>query len=240
MDLGMRVREARTARKLSQEALARRANLSLNIVNKLERGVVTDPHYSTVSSLADALGLTVEQLVEKQEPGEVLAGKVPAPPEPGPKAERRRDDLESWKAYLTLFAERKEDTEAEARRYIGDIYWSGREIGAVAIYYGRELMDVIDHVWGDLIPWLQKELSPHAAALEFQEIAALLTRAENAIDALCKIADEAIEAEKAEAEEAEAEDEGKVVSLFQQERAGFPQERAGRTERIERIRRLGA
>jgi transcriptional regulator with XRE-family HTH domain len=76
-NLGTRVRDARKARQLSQEALAREANLSLNLVNKLERGVVTDPHYSTLSGLARALGMTVEQLVEEP----VLARKAEAPPE---------------------------------------------------------------------------------------------------------------------------------------------------------------
>jgi len=79
-NLGIRVRDARKAKQLSQEALAREAELSLNLVNKLERGVVTDPHYSTLSGLARALGMTVEQLVEEP----VLAGKDEAPPPSGP------------------------------------------------------------------------------------------------------------------------------------------------------------
>ncbi len=62
-NLGQRVRDARKARDLSQEALAREAGVSLNLVNKLERGVVTDPHYSTLSGLAHALELSVEDLV---------------------------------------------------------------------------------------------------------------------------------------------------------------------------------
>ena len=38
-NLGERVRAVRKARDLSQEALAREAGVSLNLVNKLERGV---------------------------------------------------------------------------------------------------------------------------------------------------------------------------------------------------------
>ncbi len=82
-NLGRRIREARKARDLSQEALAREAGVSLNLVNKLERGIVTDPHYSTLSGLARALELSVENLVRGGEP--VPLGE--APPSPGP-AER--------------------------------------------------------------------------------------------------------------------------------------------------------
>src|SRR5215217_3862978 len=76
-NLGKRVRALRTDRDLSQEALAREAGVSLNLVNKLERGVVTDPHYSTLSGIARALGVSVQELV--REP--VVAGKSEAPPE---------------------------------------------------------------------------------------------------------------------------------------------------------------
>jgi transcriptional regulator with XRE-family HTH domain len=37
-------------------------------VNKLERGVVTDPHYSTLSGIARALGVPVEELVQEPVP----------------------------------------------------------------------------------------------------------------------------------------------------------------------------
>ncbi len=66
MVLGPRMRERRTALGLSQEAVARKAGLSLNLVNKLENGVVTDPHYSTLSGLARALEVPVEDLVKEE------------------------------------------------------------------------------------------------------------------------------------------------------------------------------
>lgn len=69
MVLGPRMRERRTALGLSQEAVAREAGVSLNLVSKLERGVVTDPHYSTLVGLAGALGVAVDELV--REPGRV-------------------------------------------------------------------------------------------------------------------------------------------------------------------------
>src|SRR5829696_1311686 len=82
-NMGERVRAVRKARDLSQEALAREAGVSLNLVNKLERGVVTDPHYSTLSGIARALGVSVQELV--REP--VAAGKAePAPEQAGQNA----------------------------------------------------------------------------------------------------------------------------------------------------------
>jgi ribosome-binding protein aMBF1 (putative translation factor) len=72
MDIGNHVRSKRRDLGLSQEALARRADVSLNLVNKIERGVVTDPHYSTLVVLADALGMTVSELIG--EPTRPLVG----------------------------------------------------------------------------------------------------------------------------------------------------------------------
>ncbi len=66
MVLGPRMRERRTALGLSQEAVARKAGLSLNLVNKLENGRVTDPHYSTLSAVAHGLGTTVAELAGEE------------------------------------------------------------------------------------------------------------------------------------------------------------------------------
>lgn len=67
-NLGEHIRTMRKARNLSQEALARRADVSLNLVGKLELGMVTNPHYSTLAGLARALDVTVEELVEEPAP----------------------------------------------------------------------------------------------------------------------------------------------------------------------------
>ena len=79
MDLANRIRSARKAKGMTQEELARRAGVGLNIVNRIERGVVTDPHYSTLSGLAAALNTSISRLVEEPD----LAGKAEAP-FPGP------------------------------------------------------------------------------------------------------------------------------------------------------------
>src|SRR5215212_1428662 len=63
MDLGPRVRERRSALGISQEQLARRADVSLNAVHKLEMGKITDPHFSTLSAIAAGLQTTVAVVV---------------------------------------------------------------------------------------------------------------------------------------------------------------------------------
>jgi len=75
VDLGARIKAARKSAGFSQEELARRADLSLNGFADIERGYIKDPHYSTLVSLADALGMSVGELVgEAADPGKVLAG----------------------------------------------------------------------------------------------------------------------------------------------------------------------
>ncbi len=78
MDLGGRVRAKRRELKLSQDALARRADVSLSLINQMERGLITDPHYSTLRRLASALDMSVSELVEEEPTQAPLAQ---APPE---------------------------------------------------------------------------------------------------------------------------------------------------------------
>jgi transcriptional regulator with XRE-family HTH domain len=65
VSLGERVRARRKALHLSQEEIARRAGVSLNLVNRVERGEIMDPHYSTLRSLAKGLGVRIEELVKE-------------------------------------------------------------------------------------------------------------------------------------------------------------------------------
>ena len=74
MSIGDKVRATRKAAGISQEEVARRAGVSLNVINRLERGVILDPHYSTLRGIASALGVPVEDLV--REPA--LAGNAEA------------------------------------------------------------------------------------------------------------------------------------------------------------------
>ncbi len=63
MSIGERVRAGRKALHLSQEEVARRAGVSLNQVNRLERGEIVDPHFSTLAGLASALDMQISELV---------------------------------------------------------------------------------------------------------------------------------------------------------------------------------
>ena len=87
MELRDRIRDARKTRGMSQEALARGAGVSLSLINQIERGVIADPHYSTLAGIADALGMSV---------GELLGEPVPldeAPAGTGRPEEERRFSL---------------------------------------------------------------------------------------------------------------------------------------------------
>ena len=78
MDIGARVKSKRKRAQLSQEALARRAGLSLNAIAQLEQGGRTDPHYSTLNKIANGLGISVSEILEEP----ALAGKAQAPSPP--------------------------------------------------------------------------------------------------------------------------------------------------------------
>jgi transcriptional regulator with XRE-family HTH domain len=66
--IGRRIRIARKQAGLSQEALARRADMSLNGMASIERGEIADPHISTLTRIADALGVPVHQILEDPVP----------------------------------------------------------------------------------------------------------------------------------------------------------------------------
>lgn len=68
MDFGNRIRVARKSAGLSQEALARRAGMSLKGLGDIERGSSADPHYSTLAGIANALGVSIGELVGESVP----------------------------------------------------------------------------------------------------------------------------------------------------------------------------
>ncbi len=59
----MRLKRLRTVKKMSQAALAKRAGLTREYVNKLEAGK-QDPSLTTINALAKALGVPVTALLE--------------------------------------------------------------------------------------------------------------------------------------------------------------------------------
>jgi transcriptional regulator with XRE-family HTH domain len=61
--MGMRLKQLRVTKKMSQAALAKRAGLTREYVNKLEAGK-QDPSLTTISALAKALGVPATALLE--------------------------------------------------------------------------------------------------------------------------------------------------------------------------------
>ena len=88
-DLSNRLRSLRTERGLSQEAVARRADIGLRAYGDLERGRASDPHYSTLEGVAQALGTTVAELV-----GEEAAVPLAKASETGPQKSAERSAAE--------------------------------------------------------------------------------------------------------------------------------------------------
>lgn len=74
--IGERVRALRKERGLSQEEVARRTGVSLGSYGDIERGVTTDPHYSTLRGISRALGVPIEELLLDEE----LAAPLGEPP----------------------------------------------------------------------------------------------------------------------------------------------------------------
>ncbi len=74
MDIGSRIKEARKQAQLSQDGLARKAHVSLGAITQIEQGQRTDPHYSTLHKIANALDVSVSELLQEAgEPGKALA-----------------------------------------------------------------------------------------------------------------------------------------------------------------------
>ena|SRR5215211_1072235 len=64
--IGERIRALRTERGLSQEEVARRTGVSLGSYGDIERGVTTDPHYSTLRGISHALGVPIDKLLQEE------------------------------------------------------------------------------------------------------------------------------------------------------------------------------
>ena len=60
--VGKYIQQQRTERKLTQEALAERADISVSFLSMIERGERA-PHLQTLLSLSEALGVTVATLL---------------------------------------------------------------------------------------------------------------------------------------------------------------------------------
>jgi transcriptional regulator with XRE-family HTH domain len=76
--IGERLKALRAAAGMSQQALAVAAGLSTSIVSQIEQGQKEDPRISTIQALAQALGVSVDELLKSSHPpaaGEPAAKK---------------------------------------------------------------------------------------------------------------------------------------------------------------------
>lgn len=62
--IGKTIRKYRQDKEMSQEALARAANLSLPTIVKIESGETPNPTIDTVKKIADSLGVSLDNLMK--------------------------------------------------------------------------------------------------------------------------------------------------------------------------------
>jgi len=62
--IGIRIKKLRTKAGLTQEGLARKANIPYTTLTKVESGVIKNPSVQVIVKIADALGVTMENLVK--------------------------------------------------------------------------------------------------------------------------------------------------------------------------------
>lgn len=62
--IGKNIRALRQKRKLSQEKLAHLTDISLNTLTKIESGFTKRPSIQTIKKIADALNVTIDELVK--------------------------------------------------------------------------------------------------------------------------------------------------------------------------------
>src|SRR5215217_1488732 len=104
MNFGSRIRAARKAAGLSQEELARRADMSLKGMGDIERGVIPDPHYSSLSKIAKGLGISIGELLEEPSSPKASAPTSSAnPPSSSAATEPEHQSVES-QALEALFS----------------------------------------------------------------------------------------------------------------------------------------
>jgi transcriptional regulator with XRE-family HTH domain len=60
------LKRLRKAKGWSQHKLSNEAGLSLTSITKLEQGVTTDPVISTIVKIANALGISLDELVDRK------------------------------------------------------------------------------------------------------------------------------------------------------------------------------
>jgi transcriptional regulator with XRE-family HTH domain len=64
--LSKRVKEYRKQKGLTQQKLAEKTGLSFNTITKIEQGIGDSPTLKTLVKLADALGVSIDELVGRK------------------------------------------------------------------------------------------------------------------------------------------------------------------------------
>ena len=62
--LAKNIRRIRLKKRLSQEKLARLADIALNTLTKIESGLSREPTIKTIAKIAGALGVSIDELVK--------------------------------------------------------------------------------------------------------------------------------------------------------------------------------
>ncbi len=62
--IGVTIRKLRNKLGLSQDALSKRADLAFHTIAKIESGSTPDPRIDTVKKIANALGVTLDDLIK--------------------------------------------------------------------------------------------------------------------------------------------------------------------------------
>lgn len=64
MRISQKITELRRTTKLTRRQLAEESGISMSHLNRLELGEITAPHLGTLQSIAIALDITLEELIE--------------------------------------------------------------------------------------------------------------------------------------------------------------------------------
>ena len=119
VSIGARIKAARTAAGMTQMDVARRTDLSLQAVGDIERGIVRDPHISSLRQIANALGVPVEMLVKEEMavPAFPLGDASDQEPRRS-REERRLGYMRAWRAFVYKLVHRWEQDPPESSREI--------------------------------------------------------------------------------------------------------------------------
>jgi len=62
--IGAKIKKIRLKQKLTQDNLARKANIPYTTLTKIESNVITKPSIQTVTKIAKGLGITIDELIK--------------------------------------------------------------------------------------------------------------------------------------------------------------------------------